>query len=47
MFQGKLGKWDGEEVHFELKEGARPGLGHVPRRVHKQTVMTAVKQLSR
>jgi hypothetical protein len=26
MFQVMLGKWDGKEVHFELKEGARPGL---------------------
>ena len=47
MFQGTLGKWDGEEVHFELKEGARPWQGRpypVPR-VHKQTVMTEVKRL--
>lgn len=47
MFQGKLGKWVGEEVHFELQEGARPWQGRpypVPR-VHRQTVMTEIKRL--
>ena len=47
MFQGKLGKWVGEEVHFELQEGARPWQGRpypVPR-VHRQTVMNEIKRL--
>jgi len=47
MFQGTLGKWVGEEVHFELKEGAQPWQGKpypLPR-VHKETIKKEVERL--
>jgi hypothetical protein len=47
MFQGKLGQWIGEEVHFDLKEGAKPWQGRpypVPK-IHEVTVRKEVDRL--
>lgn len=47
MFQGKLGKWVGEEVHFDLKDGEQPWQGRpypVPR-IHKETLKKEVDRL--
>ena len=47
MFQGKLGHWVGEEVHFDLKEGTTPWQGRpypVPR-IHKETLRREVERL--
>lgn len=47
MFQGKLGQWVGEEVHFDLKEGAVPWQGRpypVPK-IHELTLRKEVDRL--
>ena len=47
MFQGKLGKWVGEEVSFELKEGAMPWQGRpypIPK-IHERTIKKEVDRL--
>lgn len=47
MFQGKLGCWDDEFVHFELKPDAKPYRGRpypVPR-IHRDTIMTEITRL--
>ena len=46
-FQGKLGKWVGEEVHFDLQEGVDPWQGRpypVPR-IHRETLKKEVERL--
>lgn len=47
MFQGTLGEWKGEEVHFDLKPDAKPFHGRpypVPR-IHKEVVRKEVDRL--
>ena len=47
MFQGTLGQWNGDEVHFDLKPDATPWHGRpypVPR-VHRDTVRKEVDRL--
>lgn len=47
MFQGTLGQWSGDEVHFDLKPDAKPWHGRpypVPR-VHRDTVRKEVDRL--
>ncbi len=47
MFQGTLGEWKGEYVHFELKPGAKPFRGRpfqVPR-IHRDTIKKEIKRL--
>jgi len=47
MFQGKLGKWVGEEVSFELKEGERPWQGKpypIPK-IHEDVIKKEVDRL--
>ncbi len=47
MFQGKLGEWKGEEVHFDLKPGVKPFRGRpfpVPQ-IHKATLMKEINRL--
>ena len=47
MFQGTLGEWKGEEVHFDLKPDAKPFHGRpypVPC-IHKEVVRKEVDRL--
>lgn len=47
MFEGTLGAWDGEQIHFDLKPNAMPWRGHpfpVPR-IHRETIKKEIKRL--
>ena len=47
MFEGKLGEWKGEYVHFELRKDAKPFRGRpfqVPR-IHRDTIKKEIKRL--
>ena len=47
MFAGKLGKWKGEEVHFDLKEGVTPwhGRPYPVAKVHEGVLKREVARL--
>jgi hypothetical protein len=47
IFEGKLGEWKGEYVHFDLKPDAKPWRGRpfqVPR-IHRDTIKTEINRL--
>ena len=47
MFEGQLGEWKGEYVHFELRKDAKPFRGRpfqVPR-IHRDTIKKEIKRL--
>ena len=47
LFEGKLGQWDGEFVHFELKPNAKPFCANpfpVPL-IHRDTIKRELKRL--
>ena len=49
LFDGTLGDWDTDPVHFELKDGAKPHHGRpfpVPR-IHRETMKKEVDRLVR
>lgn len=47
MFQGDLGKWVGDEVHFDLKPGSKPfnGRAYPVPKVHGETIRKEVRRL--
>ena len=47
LFDGTLGDWDTDPVHFELKDGSKPYHGRpfpVPR-IHRETMKKEVNRL--